>query len=214
MGEREATQLPMVQILARKKAEKMFLEMVSNSGLGMRNAAQQVFYFMPTDFTVAYEEMWYKGTAGKDGGGDGSGGMSASGGSSAQETAAVGKARVKNEWAGGKNRAMFISDAGAKRKGYKKYWFIADEEALQLKDRVDKRLRAIARDIRDTLDNRDESTIGKTDGLNGGSGTSMGGSAGGSSGSGTGFAARCGKCGRAVKVDWNHCPFDGCAIDR
>lgn len=98
---------------------------------------------------------------------------------------------------------MYISGGGSsKRKKYKKYWVIADEEALEIKDRVDKRLRGLARDIRRDIDElkairkmeaesqraRKMATIGKLPVK--------------------AEAPRC-RCGRIMRIDWDFCPFDG-----
>lgn len=168
----EAQQKTLLQLQAEALAEKRFTEMMASAGVGYNQMAKELLYFLPKQFLEAYEQLWYRGFAGKDDGGAGAGGP----GRIADEAARVGKASGKGLQGLG----------GAKRKTYKKYWVIADEQALELKDRMDKRLRSMAREIKDLLIGLDaEENGGKVD--------------------------RCASCGRILQVGWNHCPFDGSA---
>jgi len=191
----------LVHMLAEKKARSLFVDMMASAGLGNHRIAKEVFYFLPQDLLDVYEELWYMGTGGKDGGNTGARGKAA------EEAGALGKAGTDNSGSNrtnsGQRGTMYISGGGSsKRKKYKKYWVIADEEALEIKDRVDKRLRGLARDIRRDIDElkairkmeaesqraRKMATIGKLPVK--------------------AEAPRC-RCGRIMRIDWDFCPFDG-----
>lgn len=220
--------MELTHMLAKKKAQTMFIEMMNAAGVGAKRMGREVAFFMPPDFLDMYEELWYTGTAGKDGGGNGIGGV----GAAQAEAGAVGKASVRNEWAGGdsnkrgsksdgrggrvdKGAKSFVGSGGAKRKSYKKFWVIADEDVLDIKDRVDKRLRAIVRDVRHELAElqalrRSEQRLGKDKarkwaeerarpGVEGTGGASM---------------TRCAGCGRVMRADWDYCPYDAARVVR
>jgi len=159
----------------------MFADLMASAGVGYNQIAKEVFFFLPQGFLDAYEQLWHKGLAGKDDGGAGARGAAQA------ETGRLGKAPTRN--VPGK---IQISGGGAKRKSYKKYWVIADEEALELKDLIDKRLRGIAREIQFELDEMARRRRGEPERE-------------GHLGSGT----RCTGCGRMMREGWKFCPFDG-----
>lgn len=74
---------------------------------------------------------------------------------------------------------------GAKRKTYKKYWVIADDKAVRIKDLVDRRLRAMARELKLEL------------------------AAEGSTGA---DRMRCEGCKRYVQAGWQYCPGCGAGL--
>lgn len=160
----------LVHLQAEAMAEKRFTEMMASAGVGYNQMAKELLFFLPKAFLDAYEQLWYRGFAGKDDGGTGARGAATA------EQARVGKASGKGLQGLG----------GAKRKTYKKYWVIADEAALEVKDRMDKRLRGMAREIKDMLAGIDE------DARRGGDGVS-----------------RCAECGRILQAGWKFCPNDG-----
>lgn len=158
----------LAHLQAEAMAEKRFTEMMASAGVGYNQMAKELLFFLPKSFLDAYEQLWYRGFAGKDDGGTGARGAATA------EQARVGKASGKGLQGLG----------GAKRKTYKKYWVIADEHALEVKDRMDKRLRGMAREIKDMLAGIDE------DARRGGS-------------------SRCPECGRILQAGWKFCPNDG-----
>lgn len=189
--------LNLVHALAKRKAEKMYTDMMASGGASSGQIAKEVTYFMPSELMDAYEQLWYQGTAGKDDGGSGLRG------SSQAEAGLLGKAATANE--AGK---IFVGGGGsAKRKSYKKYWFVADEEALEIKDRADKRLRAVARDIKDQL----EALNARRAGIKKGNGAGEEGTEGaaGSAGVEEVVRPRCEGCGRLIGEGWKFCSSCG-----
>ena len=158
---------------AEAMAQKRFTELMASRGVGYNQIAKEVFFFLPRSFLAAYEQLWYKGLAGKDDGGTGARGAADA------EAARVGKASGKGLQGLG----------GAKRKTYKKYWVIADEEALEMKDKIDKRLRSMTREIEQFLSDSESSESG--------------------AGAGGGNQRSCSGCGRRLGVGWNFCSSCG-----
>lgn len=169
--------LSLVQMQAKVMAEKMFTDMMASGGVDHRRMAQELLFFLPRGFCDAYEQLWYRGVAAKG----------TDGGSDERGRSNLAKAELGRAQGGGKGGA-------GKRRSHKKYWVIADERALEIKDRVDKRLRGIAREIQQELKEIDDER-------NGGK-------------AGEGKSARmCGECGRLVGEGWKYCPYDGSSID-
>lgn len=119
------------QLTAERMAESRFTDMMASAGVGTDSMALEVLYWMPRDFQDAYQEVYMGALKDTDGGAGGKG-------KTADAMGKLGKA------------------AAAKTTGkkYKKYWVIQDEELLELKTRIDKRLRGLAREIRGELDQR------------------------------------------------------------
>lgn len=154
---------------AQQMAERRFIDMMASAGVSSTRISQEVLYFLPREFVQMYSEMFYKAFAGKEDGGSGQAGeMNAA-------KAALGKADGKGLQGLG----------GAKRKTFKKYWVIADDEAVALKTKIDKRLRVIARDMK----------LGLTE----------------DSGK-EGESLKCGECGRFIEVSWKYCSNCGAEV--
>lgn len=157
---------------AREMAQKMFTDMMADAQVDIRRMSLEVLWFLPRDFVDMYSELFYRTFAGKDDGGTGQRG------SADAEQARVGKASGKG----------LAGLGGAKRKTFKRYWVIADERAMEIRDRVDKRLRVISRDIRRELEEgaggEDRAERKARD------------------------RARCGSCKRYMEEGWVFCP--GC----
>jgi hypothetical protein len=111
--------------LAERMAENRFTDMMAAAVVAHDRMALELLFWLPRDFVTLYEELYMRGLANTDGGTEARGRAGAA-------TAAVGKAAAKT---------------AAGQKTYKKYWVIADEDALELKERVDKRLRAMTREF-------------------------------------------------------------------
>ena len=153
-------------LMAEKMAESRFTEMMASAGVGASQMALQLMFFLPKEFRDTYEDLWHRAYAGKD-----DGGVNARGSADA-EAAIVGKASGKG----------LPGLGGAKRKTYKRYWVIADDQAVELKVRIDKRLRAMAREIRQELAAGERLNTAITS---------------------------CEVCGRRARSDWSYCPYDG-----
>lgn len=172
-------QKSLVQMQAERMARSRFTDLMASAGVGYNQIAKEVFYFMPQELLDVYAELWHAGVAGKDDGGTGARGQADA------EQARVGKASGKGLQGLG----------GAKRKTHKKYWVIADEDMLAIKDRADKRIRALARSLRLEMDqvraarrNRGGDEEGSVSAVE---------------------AMRCSDCGRILQAGWKFCPNDG-----
>lgn len=172
--DRKGQQLTIVQLQAKVMAEKMFTDMMASAGVDHRRMAQELLFFLPRGFCDAYEMLWYRGVAAKG----------TDGGSDERGRGNLAKAELGRAQGGGKGGA-------GRRRSHKKYWVIADERALEIKDRVDKRLRGIAREIGEELREIDG---GAREAVKKG-------------------ARACGDCGRLVGEGWKYCPYDGSSID-
>lgn len=155
---------------AREMAQRLFTDMMADAGVDMRRMSQEVLWFLPRDFVDAYSEVFYRAFAGKDDGGTGGRGAMD------EEKRIVGKASGKGLQGLG----------GAKRKTYKKYWVIADDKAVRIKDLVDRRLRAMARELKLELAARDDTEAEER--------------------------LKCEGCKRYVQAGWQYCPGCGAGL--
>lgn len=147
-------------------------EIRASAGVPHSQISLEVLYFLPKGFLDSYAELFSKAVK-SDGGSDAQGQRAANDGE-------LGKAQTKN---GG----------GAKTNGrrYKRTFVVLDENALELKTRVDKRLRSLAKQIRAELDltkrERDVLAQGRK-------------------------AEQCGQCRGFMQDGWRFCPL--CGRDR
>jgi len=155
----------------QQMAERRLTDMMADAGVDSSRMSQEVLWFLPRDFVNAYSEIFYAAFAGKDDGGTGARGRAVA------EEVAVGRASGKGLQGLG----------GAKRKTYKKYWVIADENAVSIKENADKRLRALARDMRRGLEQDGQVNEG---------------------------LPTCGGCRRFIEAAWKFCPNCGEGLSR
>lgn len=108
-------------------------EIRASAGVPHSQISMEVLYFLPKGFLDSYAELFSKAVK-SDGGSNAQGERAAQDGE-------LGKAQVKGP-------------GGAKTNGrrYKKTFVVLDERALELKTRIDKRLRLLAKLIRAELD--------------------------------------------------------------
>ena len=197
--------LSLVHRLAEAKARGMFADLMASAGVGYNQIAKEVFFFMPQALLDVYEDVWYTGLAGKD---DGVGGGGRGVGQA--QVAAVGKAATQNQ-KGMKNGKVYVSSGGSKRKGYKKYWVIADEEALEIKDRFDKRLRGLAREMgQELFELKWRRSRGERDEPRGKAGAGAGGGARATRSA----RVNCESCGRLMGEGWKFCSSCGHRVAR
>lgn len=151
---------PGVDILDDKVRTRL-AEIIAAAGVPHSQIALEVLYFLPKDFLNAYEQMFTKA-------------VKADGGESARNEAQISAGDL------GKARG-----AGAKTTGkrYKKTFVVLDENALDLKTRIDKRLRMVARDINEGL--LGQPVKART--------------------------GQCSSCGTFLQTGWKFCPKDGTA---
>lgn len=163
----------LVQIQAERMAQSRFTDLMASAGVSYTRMSQEILWFLPDNFVTEYSTLFHKAFGGKDDGGVNARGQSAAESGSLQK----GKAAAKTNG-----------------KKYKKHWVIADEHAMRLKERIDKRLRAMARDIVEELE------------------AAHAGEAGAASGK-VDERSGCAGCGRFSQVGWKFCPSCGSSID-
>lgn len=150
---------------------KRLAELMSSAGLGYNSISLEVLYLLPEEFIGRYIWLWEK-ALGPAGSGDNAGRQ-------ADRDGGLGVAKTET----GKRGVMPTGASSTQKKWKRMGLAIRDEKALELKDRIDRRLRSIARDIRSFE-------------VEGGLGTS---------GKKT---AQCTKCGRVGEERWAYCPYD------
>lgn len=171
-------------------------EIMSGAGLGYNQISLEILYMLPREFVDRYIQLWEKAYGPPvRGGGDQ---MARDGELGRAETST----RLKGKVVG--------SGAGGASKRFSRVMQMKDERAFRLKERIDKRLRSIGRDMREELLMME------------GSGSDRQSSRGGSKGRGSkeiitseGISVtQCGKCGRIMGEGWRFCPNDGSQINR
>ena len=154
----------LTQLQAETMAERRFTDLMASAGIGTHQMAQEVLFHLPRDFVDLYEELFYRAFGGKDDGGVNARGQSAA------ENGILQKGKTAARKGVGKR--------------YKRHWIIADENAVSLKEKVDKRLRALAREVRLELEGEERAE-----------------------------GRRCAECGRMLGAGWKYCSSCGTMID-
>lgn len=141
---------------AERLAETRYIEMLASAGVSVNRVSHEVLYFIPTQFRDAYIHLFTSAMKGDDADASQQGKRNEATGALGREagkntaTGTVGtgadKESRRTDLASGQTRAV-----GGRGKKYKRYWTITDERAFHLKERIDRRLRAIARDIEEEL---------------------------------------------------------------
>lgn len=126
--EPEARNKTLAHFQADKMADNRFTDLMASAGLTSDRMALELLYWLPSGFRDIYERLYLEALAGHDGGANNRGQV-------AKRDSVLGKATN--------------TGTGKQLKGrrYKKYWTVQNEEVLALKEKVDKRLRAMAREI-------------------------------------------------------------------
>jgi hypothetical protein len=129
---------------AQAMAEARYVELMAAAGVSERRIALEVLYMLPRQLVEVYGEVFEQAFGGKDDGGTGARGRAE------EESARVGVAGAPASEQGRVRSDQERMGRGARSGGgkrFKRHWIIADEAALEIKDRADKRLRALARDM-------------------------------------------------------------------
>lgn len=169
------------------KIRTRLAEIMSSAGLGYNQIALEILYLLPKEFIERYIWLWEK-ALGPAGGGDVRGQQLA-------RDANLDRAQVSSKDKGN------LPTVGAVGKRYKKIFVIKDEYAFDLKHKIDKRLRGMAREIRTELEGLEEEN---------GRGRSGSGGRGGRRDRAEGrIAQQCKACGKIMHGDYNFCPYDG-----
>lgn len=137
--------------------------------------ATELLMFIPGRFRDAYSNLFHAALS-ADAGTDGRG-------RSAEETGRLGRALGRPT----SGQQIHKKSGGGKR--YRTHWHVGDERALKLKDKIDKRLRALARDIETGLD--DLAGV-EADGR---------------------VRPTCAGCGQFLGADWRFCPGCGTSVE-
>jgi hypothetical protein len=161
------------------KIRTRLAEIMSSAGLGYNQIALEILYLLPKEFIDRYIWLWEK-ALGPAGGGDVRG----------QQLAR--DANLERAQTSSKDKGNLPS-MGAVGKRYKKIFVIRDEHAFDLKHKIDKRLRGIAREIRNELEGLTDQR-GKHDRAEGR------------------IAQQCKACGKIMHGDYNYCPYDGAKL--
>jgi hypothetical protein len=148
------------------KVRSRLAEIRAAAGVPHSQISLEVLYFLPKAFVEKYGELFTKAVK-SDGGEDARARQQTDG-------AEVAKVAVRKTGAG--------PTIGAGGKRYKKTFVVLDEKALDLKSRMDKRLRGMAREIETELAGGEALVNG---------------------------ASICGKCGMFMQLTWLFCPKDG-----
>lgn len=120
----------------RREVEKRFGEMMAAGGVDTRRAALQVLYYLPDGFVENYEQLFDRALK--------IAGETTPAGDSA---GALGKAPSGTSGSKGNKTQL----RGGQGKKYKVIWTVLDDDLLDFKHRVDKRLRALGREIQTEL---------------------------------------------------------------
>jgi hypothetical protein len=181
-------------------------EIMSSAGVGYNQISLEILYLLPEEFVQRYIWLWEK-ALGPAGSGDARGQQLA-------KDSELGKEKTHTD----KKGNMIGAGAGGAGGGGKKFkrfgMDVRSLEAFEMKGRIDRRLRSIARDLRNfELEMRDREQL--KDARRKGSGGRVGSGKNGSGGSGWGDGtAQCVSCGRIMDESWNNCPNDGTPIRR
>lgn len=130
VAEREANGLDAERV--RKMVEAQVAAVLSAAGVDQKRVATQVLFYLPPEFVGLYEELFDRALkiTGEEGG-------------AAERTGALGKAPSGTSGSKGNKTQL----RGGQGKKFKSIWVVKDEDALDLKHRIDKRLRALTRDM-------------------------------------------------------------------
>jgi len=137
----------LAQMHAETIAANLFADMMSSAGVSVNRMAQELLYFIPKDFRDQYIALWMAGLKGDDCDANESGRRAQSVGDLGKKSGGNSKERTSTNVAGVESETRSVGGRGGRGKKYKRYWTIKDERAIELKDRIDKRLRGIGRDI-------------------------------------------------------------------
>lgn len=146
--------------------DRRVADALSAAGWDGDRIATELMLLVPPAFRASYTRLFHtalKGDAGMD-----------AGARRAAESAQLGKADGNRT----KDSQIAVQSGGGKR--FKKHWVIKDPKAFDFKARVDRRLRALARDIELTLEGGEIAE-----------------------------SRHCGGCGQMTSSSWRFCPSCG-----
>ena len=160
-------------------------EILVSAGVGERRVALEVLFWLPQEFVKAYEILFHRALHLGDG--------------DDQEKAGEDEGRIKAKVPSrlrGTKRGLGMGVGGAGGR-YKNEWVVKDEEALAIKNEVDRILRGVVRRAETNLVRVSQ---GSTPGV--GELVEFG-----VNGEGRESKKRCRDCGKIAKGDWARCPY-------
>lgn len=137
------------------EVDKRLAEFMGSAGLRQSEIALAVLYLLPKDFRDAYEALYHRALKVEGDKGARESWIELKGDDEGMESTRLGgvgkasgarRSRLKE----GETLGGMAGASGGKT--YKRAWTIADEKALEMKSRVDKRLRKMARELRGFLE--------------------------------------------------------------
>lgn len=166
----------------KDRLDRALAEILASAGVPSSRIALEVLFLLPDRFVDVYSEVF--------------------------EASLIAPVKAPGEAAGlagelgrapGSTSALrgTVSQVSGTGKKYKRIWVIKSEEALALKNRMDKRLRAMGREME--LELEEIRRHGSGEGA--GEGSSRAG--------GMSSQASCGRCGKLVREDYRFCPSCG-----
>lgn len=180
-------------IRVRDQVRMQIQELLVSAGVDHGRVAVEVLFWLPAGFVEAYQNLFMQALHLGDGDDR----------DKAGEDEGRIKAKVKSEKRG---KPGGMSAAGGGKK-YKKEWVVKDEEALEVKQRVDRKLMDLIQgEARKVMEAREGGeTHGSTPGVGvgGGEGEIVEAAKPKNGGSGK----RCRDCGKLMKGDWARCPY-------
>lgn len=171
------------------KVRSRIAEIMSSAGVGYNSISLEVLYLLPREFIDRYIQLWENALGPT---------MSAPG-DKMNRDGELGKAKTETRLKGKVNGA----GAGGVGKRLAKSFSVKDEAAFRLKDRIDKRLRSIARDIREELLIIEDRNLRTRD---------MARLSDNEEGGNDIVVLQCKKCGRIMQRGYKFCPYDGLAL--
>lgn len=190
------------QEVIRDQVRTQVQELLSSAGVDQGRVALEVLYWMPVEFLEDYRDLFMRALHLGDGDDRDKAG--------ADEGRLVKKVKPEIR---GKKGGMHATGGG---KRYKTEWVVKDEKAMDVKRRVDNKLKNLVRQLQgmDGMDGMDAGRGRQSRGSRGGHGSSPGEypreAEGGISEvpiTGGKVLRKCKGCGRIMKGDWVRCPF-------
>lgn len=155
-------------------------EIMSSAGVGYNSISLEILYMLPREFVDRYIDLWHQALGPT---------IKAPGDGMARD-GELGRAPTETRLKG----KVVGTGAGGAGKRLARAFSLRNESAFRLKDRVDKRLRGIARDIRDELRLIEDKSSGSTQDIE--------------------LVTRCSRCGKIMVEGFKFCPYDGRQIER
>lgn len=150
-------------------------EIMSSAGVGYNSISLEILYMLPREFVDRYIELWHQALGPT---------IKAPGDGMARD-GELGRAPTETRLKG----KVVGTGAGGAGKRLARAFSLRDEKAFNFKDRIDKRLRAIGRDIRDELRLIEDRLQTGSEGVVN--------------------VIRCGRCGKIMAEAFKFCPYDG-----